>query len=1681
MKKNTNIPLAPTTREEFEIAIVCSKALEYNAICHLFDDFWDEEGDVLGRAIGDHNTYTIGRMGKFNVVVVLLCNSGKGIAAGTASSLRSSYPSIQLAFLIGICHGVPNSNPLGKEILLGDVVISDTIIQYDLGTPYPNISLERHTLEERFGRSNKNIRNFITNINTNRGYELLEEKAAFHLEQIQKDASKAKSQRRQHTATYKYPGASNDILFKSSYCHRHYNSLQCVCANYDGAEDPICEESRALDCEQTGCENAYLEPRKRLEQKKALEINSDVKAAQQPSIFIGRFGSGDTIFGSGIYRDYFAHKHQIMAFEMEGAGVWDELPCIIVKGVSDYGDCHKTKNWKEWQNFAAATAASVARGLIERYPKTDKSLAAEFANHENTACLKDLFITNPEHDKIRIEDTKGGLLPAAYDWILGNEGFTQWRKNPGFHLLWVKGDPGKGKTMLLCGIINTLQETSSKVYYFLCQATDIRLNNTTAILRGLLYMVISQQPLLISYIKEEYNKLGKAMFEGPNAYIVLSRIFFNILEDPFIRGSIFIIDALDECLIDLSQLLSLVKRSSSSSLVKWLVSSRNEAAIQEMLASAENKSTISLELNAKSVSAAITTYIHYKVQLLCRLKSYNQHIADSIEKYLSDNASGTFLWVALVCELLEKAPQSDPLPKAAKFPPGLNQLYNRMIERVYSSDISGLSKKVLSIATVTRRPLTTQEFIPLISLYKDNNDNGKPLEYIWEDIISYCGSFLAMKNNTIYFIHQSAKDYLDKQQVYRLFPNGKEYIHRSIFKTSINIMRDILKRDLYNLVKPGISIENLPEHISRNNAIGPIEYFCVYWIDHLEYSTPQDTKEDVSYLEIHELIYTFLQGKYIYWLEALSLFRSVFEGVAGMQKLKQLVANTKISGLKELVWDACRFIQMFSKVIADFPLQVYISALLFSPSQSIIRQLFQEEGSPWIQTWPDGKEGWTRSLRKLEGSTIGENHELHGSSCGKWLASSYLHGTINIWEIKTGRIIRTLERCPNKAGNQIISLCFSPRNSKELALSWPGYDNIITWDVTTGEIGRQFSLGKHINSMKYLTSAPDLLGCLSKDYGSEVTVASIWNTKTGQMIKSIQLRDIAQMELGTFSPSGNSIILQQESKTENQVAMISVDTGNPIRTFRYGGNIKSIKLSPDGTLLAVLAEDKSRPSTPNYTVTLSDTTSGEVKWMFRCASKQSIPILAFSADGELIAIAAAGELQIIDATSGQGLQKSIMQSSCLAFSLDKKEIFSGHFSTIDVLEVDLQEMPSSNLSHYAPEQEIRQRYRPSISPNGIYIASYLREFSVIEVMDTYSKLPAYILKVDSFLKSNIIFSPNSKKLAFMSSTRLFLWDISSKTGRVIFTLKLWLPLFQKEKIIFSSDGQLLAISLCYIRVHHNLCKVDVWDTNSGDCLMRVEKEAHVVDILLSFSPDNKRLAISRLYIGAKNIRVEIWDIASNTGIRAIDLDHTRFNRYLDVPNLLSDSFYTSDQGIEFTFDKLLFLGQGRLILDLHWDRLAIEPANDMDRFKEEESYSIDPSYSWITFNGENLAWIPPEYRCSPSDDRIIQRNNIALPHFGMPHSIIKFRCGTHPRQTTTPSTSTNEYVCSSSEKEAYTYMRELKDWILEHLDMGPPDDEMMRPIDIDNSTIGEIKERFTSARWNTSSKFASLKYMFKYK
>ncbi|KAM0239457.1 hypothetical protein ACHAP5_008379 [Fusarium lateritium] len=354
MSTSFSLPLRPKDRRGFEIAMICALPREANAANLLFDQFWDDEGDLYGRADGDTNTYITGRIGGHNVVLAVLPSMGTSSAAAATASLRSSYTGLKLAILVGICGGIPRINNF--DVYLGDVVVSKAIVQYDYGRQYPEYFAIKNTVEDSLGRANKDIRSLLTVFETELMRERLQTEASKHLKHLQEVAREA-SKKKRRQASYQYPGTKEDKLYPATYAHRHRKWCS-VCA--DGP-DAFCKSASTASCAEAGCDSASLTIRERLEE---IIPGGDFR----PEVFIGRIGSGNTVMKSGEDRDQIATQNNLIAFEMEGAGVWDEVPCIVVKGICDYADSHKNK---AWQDFAAATAAAVAKAILRRYAAHD--------------------------------------------------------------------------------------------------------------------------------------------------------------------------------------------------------------------------------------------------------------------------------------------------------------------------------------------------------------------------------------------------------------------------------------------------------------------------------------------------------------------------------------------------------------------------------------------------------------------------------------------------------------------------------------------------------------------------------------------------------------------------------------------------------------------------------------------------------------------------------------------------------------------------------------------------------------------------------------------------------------------------------------------------------------------------------------------------------------------------------------------------------------------------------------------------------------------------------------------------------------------------------------------------------------------------------------------------------------
>ncbi|WAO96704.1 PNP-UDP-1 domain-containing protein [Fusarium falciforme] len=261
----------------------------------------DEEHQTLPVGPGGKNTYTLGRIEHHNIVLVCLPSYGTSKAAAVASHMLRSFPNIQAGFMVRIGGGVPTGD---ADIRLGDIVVGNLVVQYDLGKTARDGKFERTSGS---GKSPPdNLKMAVQNL---RGRHSLQPSRIAHI------LSKTSECHPSTTEKYGRPATFLDRLFEAAYDHIEEPSVRKAtpCAR--------CDVSRLV--------------------QRPARSNQDFK------IHYGKIASGNQVIKHGKTRDHLAQELGAVCFEMEAAGLVDaNFPCLVVCGISDYADSHKNNLWQ---------------------------------------------------------------------------------------------------------------------------------------------------------------------------------------------------------------------------------------------------------------------------------------------------------------------------------------------------------------------------------------------------------------------------------------------------------------------------------------------------------------------------------------------------------------------------------------------------------------------------------------------------------------------------------------------------------------------------------------------------------------------------------------------------------------------------------------------------------------------------------------------------------------------------------------------------------------------------------------------------------------------------------------------------------------------------------------------------------------------------------------------------------------------------------------------------------------------------------------------------------------------------------------------------------------------------------------------------------------------------------------
>ncbi|RVD86158.1 uncharacterized protein DFL_004448 [Arthrobotrys flagrans] len=992
---------------DYKVGWICALPLEFTAAVAVLDAIHSD----LPRDEYDTNAYKFGRVGYCNIIVAGLPSGVYGLTSATtvATNLRRSFPSVASCLVVGIGGGAPLLPK--NDIRLGDVVVSHPtpgyggVLQYDYGKTVQTGKFEQT------GVLNKPPDIFLAAITKFKSeYPPLGNKS------LEKVISQVLDSGRVPIAFSRPSLESDDRLFKESYDHP---------SGYE-----TCDH----------CDHKMVVDRTR-------------RPSDQPEIHYGLIASANQVMKHGATRHRLSKEKDILCFEMEAAGVMDKIPSLIIRGICDYSDSHKNKRW---QYYAALVAAVYARELIlqlgpppaaRKLENEDPGRLGGIGTRDIFECLQALGGTNPMDDKIRIEQSKDKLIRESYYWILNDQNFQQWLWSTSRPILRISGDPGKGKTMIMIGMVDHMTEifdheinTRVAMSFFFCQATDGRLNNAVSVLKGLISQLISnpRYPGLVRYVKSEIALRGNDYFTGPNTLSALRRVFSKIFADPQYDFFCFMVDALDECSEGLNELLEVIcSTSTNSQKVRWLTTSRNRPEIESHFESTGSQLQVSLELNNKHIGMTVDTYINSKVMELGKKKRYPAKVQNEVDTLLREKAGDTFLWVHLACKELEKAYSYNAVAILKNLPPGLNSFYKGLLEQIsgscYDENVKFCSQ-ILSAAVVAFRPLSLREMVTVAGLPLAMDENDIEVQ------VKNCGSFLAIQHDTIFFVHQSAKDFLDEQVGSNLvIPRGLGHQHHEVVNRCLQQLQRELKMDICNLSDPNFPTNELTA--KQRDPVIHLRYACYYWVNHLALVGPPTSTEA-------ELVLSFLKKHLLHWMELMIVLDPDFETVNLFKYLEDIMRGAPNESLKELLYDLKRFSQYHQASISEAPLQLYSACLVFSPENSIIKSLFRHMMPEWIQRTTSLRKDWGSLVQAFEPDAGARVGRITLSSDDRILAIEIANRGFKLWDISSGAILHSLAP-PNI--DSVRSLRFSPDNKFIAAVTKYQVSTSITiWDVASG-------------------------------------------------------------------------------------------------------------------------------------------------------------------------------------------------------------------------------------------------------------------------------------------------------------------------------------------------------------------------------------------------------------------------------------------------------------------------------------------------------------------------------------------------------------------------------------------------------------------------------------------------------
>ncbi|KAF4988031.1 hypothetical protein FGRMN_10012 [Fusarium graminum] len=747
--------------QDYTVGWICALTVEFVAAQAFLDEEHEGPQEV---AKTDNNNYALGKIGSHNVVIAVLPDKeyGTAVAASVARDMLHSFPNVRIGLMVGIGGGAPSPS---HDIRLGDIVVSSResgtggVFQYDFGKTIQNQPFQQTGFLDQPPMV---LRTAVSSL-----------KAKYDLKghQIIKEVDVA-LQRIKKRKKYCRPPAGSDRLYPSNITHPSDSSAGC---------SAVCGDDSVLSRTERDEED------------------------DDPAIHYGLIASSNQLMKDAFVRDRLAAEKGVLCFEMEAAGLMNHFPCLVIRGICDYSDSHKNK---EWQGYAAMVAAAYARDLLNRIApdkveaekklgdilsglheiaEDHRDVAREHYNlaKEQLQAQKDLAKdTLPEtqkcHQLFRLTTSSKDTTYEWYKdrveqrientcmWFLNHNHFQEWLKQDSGPLL-VTADPGCGKSVLAKYLIDHGLPRSTTICYFFFKEQDQ--NTVPQALCALLHQLFSLKPSLIGHAMPLFRTEGDGLINSTNS---LWQILRNAISDPQAGSITVVLDALDECaeseFQDLMQNIDQQFRKDEPGCgrLKYLLTCRPyDQLMWKFCGMLDRFPNVRIpgEEESETIAQEVNHVITCRVNQLATEQRLSPEIKHYLEKRLQEITHRTYLWIYLVFNYLSteviKKTQKGVEAAIATLPMSINEAYQQILDKATGAP---LVRKVLKIILAANRPLTLSEMNIATNVdYTLHSTQDLDLEDdddLRTRLRSWCGLFVSIHHGNIYLIHQTAREFL---------------------------------------------------------------------------------------------------------------------------------------------------------------------------------------------------------------------------------------------------------------------------------------------------------------------------------------------------------------------------------------------------------------------------------------------------------------------------------------------------------------------------------------------------------------------------------------------------------------------------------------------------------------------------------------------------------------------------------------------------------------------------------------------------------------------------------------------------------------------------------------------------------------------------------------------------------